>query len=82
MGACTSCISKKASSNNYDSGDSKRTITTNSKGVLVGGEGPSTENLVSTNNWLSFGIFRLARNCQMQEPRLLKIRRKRIRTED
>ena len=46
MGACASCMSKKASSNNYDSGDSKRTIVTNSKGVLVGGEGPPTDNLV------------------------------------
>ena len=47
MGVCSSCFSAKTSSNKDEkNGDSRRTITTNSKGVLVGGEGPLPSNLV------------------------------------
>ena len=57
MGACTSCISKKASSSSGE-GERNRNIITNSKGVLVGGgssvgsaAGPSPDKLVTIKSF-------------------------------
>ena len=88
MGACTSCMSKKASSSG-EGGEKNRNIITNSKGVLVGGgssvgsaAGPSPDKLVTFNLIMILCCVSRVKKSLMRERKPSRIRRKKIRTED
>ena len=88
MGACTSCMSKKASSSG-EGGEKNRNIITNSKGVLVGGgssvggaAGPSPDKLVTFNLIMILSCVSRVRKSLMRERKPSRIRRKKIRIED